>query len=160
MKYILNPSVEGIHFETYRTHLETIRHRMPAHVYAFAADFQHFDLFSHSTLHDAWLESITIEEIATGTRHEVRRLEIRLRLLGAFHDRHIHLRYEGVTSYSNAMPARHGDSRYEHTSHGDLFTHEVLVNDAGMLTHELLFERDSTLFIECANITHWETPIV
>lgn len=132
---------------------------MPKHVYDFAADCGHFDLTSHSSLHDAWLESITIQENASGDRSQVRVSEITIRLLGPFHDRHIHLRYEGVTGYSSVMPARHGEPRYTHTAHGDLYTHEILVNERDLLTHKLLFERESTVFIECANITHRETPL-
>jgi hypothetical protein len=157
LRFITNAQCDGIDFGKYKAYLESVEHAMPKHVYAFAADAAHYDLTSHSSLHDAWLESMTVREVATGARSEVRRLEITMQLLGPYHDRHIHLRYEGVTAYRNEMPSRHGEARYEHTAHGDVFTHEVAISDSGLLTHEWSFER-GTLYIECSNIVHWESP--
>src|SRR5690606_7438417 len=101
-------------------YLESVQGLMPPHVYKFASDSKHFDLSSRNSLHDAWLEEVSVRELATGDRHEVRRAEIEMRLLGPFHDRRIHLLYEGVVSYRWALPSVNGAPRYEHTAHGDL----------------------------------------
>jgi hypothetical protein len=159
MEYILNDEVEGIDYDSYRAYVESIRERLPPHVYAFALDSRHFDLESHSSLHDSWLESFTVQETASGERHEIRRLEIAIALLGPFHDLRIHLRYTGVTKYSFSAPPRYGHSRYDHTAHGDLFTHEIRLGHEGLLVHELLFERDATFLIECSDIRHSEELI-
>lgn len=158
MEYILNGNPGEINYFPYRAYVESIRDRLPPHVYAFASDIRHFDLQSHSSLHDSWLESLTVREIASGERQEIRRMEIALTLLGPFHDLRIHLRYTGVTRYSFIAPRR-GDSRYDHTAHGDLFTHEIRLGPEGLLVHELLFERDATFLIECSDLRHAEEVI-
>ncbi len=61
----------------------------------------HFNLDSRSSLHDAWLETLTIRETASGERKQIRQLEVHVRLLGPYHDRWIHLNYAGVTQYSH-----------------------------------------------------------
>jgi hypothetical protein len=46
------------------------------------------------------MEALEISEPATGERHEIRTTAATLRLLGAYHDGHVVLRYLGVQSYS------------------------------------------------------------
>ena len=159
MEHILNPETGGIEFDRYAAYIAAIREKLPPHVYHFASDPAHFDLSSHSSLHDAWLESLTVREVASGERKEIRRMEVALCLLGSFHDRRIHLHYAGVTRYTFTSPPRHGEPRYEHTAHGDLFTHEIRLGHDGLLIHELLFERGTTLLIECSDIRHSEQSI-
>jgi hypothetical protein len=144
MEHIVNSETEGIDFGRYSAYIESIRDKLPPHVYSFASDPRYFDLSSHSSLHDAWLESVCVREVARGERHQIRRMEISIALLGPFHDRRIHLHYRGVTRYSLGAPPRYGEPRYEHTAHGDLFTHEIRLGHNGLLIHELLFERDAT----------------
>ena len=159
MEYIVNSQAEGIDFTRYSAYVASIQHKLPPHVYSFASDPRYFDLSSHSSLHDAWLETLTVREAAGGARHEVRRMEVALCLLGPFHDRRIHLHYTGVTRYSFTAPPRYGEPRYEYTAHGDLLTHEIRLGHDGLLIHELLFERDAALLIECSDIRHSEENI-
>ena len=159
MEYILNNKPGEIDYPPYRTYVESIRDRLPPHVYAFASDIRYFDLESHSSLHDAWLESFTVRETATGERQEIRRTEIAIALLGPFHDLRIHLQYTGVTRYSFVAPPQYGHSRYDHTAHGDLFTHEIRLGHEDLLVHELLFERGATFLIECSDIRHSEEAL-
>lgn len=159
MEYIINSETEGIDWTRYSRYVESVRGRLPPHVLAFASDSRHFDLSSHSSLHDAWLESFTVRECASGTRREQRRMEIAISLLGPFHDRRIHLSYTGVARYTCSAPPRYGELRYAHVAHGDLFTHEIRLGHDGLLVHELLFERDATFLIECADIRHSEEMI-
>ena len=159
MEHILNSENEGIDFGRYSAYVASIREALPPHVYAFASDPRHFDLSSHSSLHDSWLETLTVREAASGERQEIRRMEVSLCLLGPFHDLRIHLHYTGVTRYELTAPPRYGEARYEHTAHGDLYTHEIRLGHDGLLIHELLFERGATLLVECADIRHSEESI-
>lgn len=156
MEHIVNSETEGIDWTRYARYVESVRDQLPSHVFAFASDSRYFDLSSPGSLHDAWLESLTVREVTTGERQEIRKMEVAISLLGPFHDRRIHLHYTGVTSYSFSAPPRYGEPRYEHTAHGDLFTHEVRLGRDGLLVHELLFERDATFLIECLDIRHSE----
>jgi hypothetical protein len=65
MQYILNDKVEGIDYSRYLEYLHTIRHDLPRHIYDFASDPRHFDLSSTSSLHDAWLESLSVRAVET-----------------------------------------------------------------------------------------------
>ena len=156
MEHIVNSETEGIDFTRYSAYVATIRKLIPPHVYSFASDSRYFDLSSHSSLHDSWLESLTIREVARGERKEIRRLEVAICLLGPFHDRRIHLSYSGVTLYTFDAPPHYGEPRFEHTAHGDLFTHEIRLGHDGLLVHELLFENGSTFLIECSDLRHSE----
>lgn len=159
MEYILNDRVEGIDFGAYSEYVESIKDRLPGHVYAFASGSQYFDLSSPSTLHDAWLESLVIRENATGERKQIRRTEIDICLLGAFHDRRIRLHYTEVSGYSMTLRHDEGNSRWAHTAHGDLFTHEIRLGNGGFLIHELLFEEEARIVIEGKDIRHSEELI-
>ena len=159
MEYIVNAETEGIDFTRYFPYITSLRDLIPAHVYSFASDSRYFDLTSHSSLHDSWLESLTIREVASGERREIRRAEITITLLAPFHDRLIHLYYSGVAHYSFAAPPHSKQVKFDRTAHGDLYTHEVRLGDDGLLIHELLFENGSTFLIECSDIRHSEEMI-
>lgn len=156
MDHILNDETSQIDFDTYLRYLNSIQDRLPIHVYSFASDSRHFDLRSRSSLHDAWLNAITVSEMVSGDRSEVRRIAIHICLLGSYHDRKIHLHYNGVERYQLDTPTRHGDPRFTHIGHGDLLTHEVRLGEQGLLIHELKFERGATILIECADFRHSE----
>jgi len=158
MDYIYKKPGE-IDYLNYEKYLPSIRGKLPEHVYAFAANPDHFNLESRSSLHDAWLESIVVNEIATGERNEIRQLEVKLSLLGPFHDRRIHLHYTGVAQYSFKASPKYDQSGLQHTAHGDLFTHEIRLGNNGLIIHELLFEREATFLIECVDIRHSEELI-
>ena len=156
MEYILNTETEEIDFGRYLAYVESVRGHFPAHVYAFASNPNHFSLDSPNSLHDAWLETLTVREAASGERKQFRQLEVQLCLLAPYHDRWIHLHYSGVAQYSLQTPAKYAEPKYKDTAHGDLLTHEVRLSHNGLLLHEILFERGSTLLIECEDIRHSE----
>ncbi len=157
MEHIINSRIDKIDFDRYLKYVDSVRSKLPAHVYAFASDPHHFDLSSHSSLHDAWLETCNVRERASGERNQVRRLEIEITLLGPFHDRRIYLSYKGVTRYSFDVPTR--DGKLENKGHGDLHTHEIRLSPEGLIIHELMFERGATFLIECSDIQHSEELI-
>jgi len=68
-----------------------VRDRMPAGAFALATsdwDFNHAD---HRCPHDAWLESCELSEVPERTVDE-RRIELTVRLFGAYHDGNLTLR--------------------------------------------------------------------
>ncbi len=151
MKYIYTNSNGVAQFDKYFQYLKSIQGQLPENVFSFAANVEHYDLSSHSSLHDAWLENIDIREIGQGERHEQRQTEIKLCLLGAFHDRHIYLTYKDVQKYCLSAAGAL-------TGHGDLLVHEVQLSDSGSLIHELQFEKGN-IQIECKDILHEEIEI-
>jgi hypothetical protein len=157
MEYILNSETLGIDFDRYKRYVDSIRDKLPPHIYAFAANTEHFNLTSHSSLHDSWIERLTMKE--TPNVAADRTLDIDLRLLGPFHDRRIHLRYTDVSQYSLSAPPKYEEPRFRSVWHGDLITHEIRLGHNGRFVHELLFARAATFLIECSDIRHSEELI-
>ena len=148
-----------IDYPSYQRYLESIRDKLPGHIYSFAADINHFNFESHISLHDAWLETLTVKAVATGKRKEIRDLEINLTLLGPFQDRRILLHYTGVAQYSFAALSQPDRSAHQQSALGDLLTHEIRLGRDGLFIHELLFDHDAHFFVECVDIMHSEEAI-
>ncbi|MCF7220544.1 hypothetical protein [Marilutibacter chinensis] len=117
-------------FRRYVEYLEQNRPRFPAAAYELAASGLLFDATDPNCPHDSWLEWARFEEPSEGERREFRSLSLRVRLLGAYHDRYIELFYPEVFSYTLNNPrsgAGHFDWRYS----------EVRLSDAGNVIHEI-----------------------
>ena len=100
------------------------------HVPSFATHPWYSDPSDHRCPHDAWLESCEIREAAHGERGGGRTTEITIRLLGAYHDGYIALRYSGVERFvisSEAVAAGLRDwlsDRFTVTS-SELIRHDI-----------------------------------
>jgi len=157
VKYILSQDGEpGIFYGRYKDYLNTIQHLLPEQIYQFASDEKYFTLNSPHSLHDSWLSSIEVRELRNQKKPFEPFVEITLKLLGQRHDRIIILNYEGVIEYSikgTRAVKDQSDFRYADTFHGDVFTHEIRLNAAGNLIHEIAYVTESFLLIECTNFT-------
>jgi len=138
-------------FDAYGAHLERIRPRIPIHVYEFAAASWHYDDGTQG-LHDSWVESLIIEEPSSGARSEQRSIEIRVKLLSAYHDRVIGLKYKNVRKYELQTPPGFKELPGHTTSHGDWLYDEFDVSEEGFVIHEVRFSLGSTWLIECSDI--------
>ncbi len=154
MRYILDELGGPVEYGRYTAYLATIRHRLPANVYEFASSPANFELGSHSSLHDAWLESFSITEPAGGERNELRSIDIRSSYLGPFHDKRILINYIDVVSYSIQTPPGFRLPPSYRTGHGDLITHEIRLQDDDLMIHELLFSRGSVFEICFTRFEH------
>jgi hypothetical protein len=117
-------------FRRYRDYLRPLRNAFPPSAYALATSDWYFNFADHRCPHDAWLETLDLRELSSGERGEGRSLSLSLRLLGAYHDGYIELRYPRVLSYGlNVSHGQHGhcDWRYD----------ELRVSDQGDLIHEI-----------------------
>lgn len=120
-------------WDSYHAYLEAIRDDLPPSTREFFFAPWHYDPTDHRCLHDSWLESIEIRD----SPDESRKTSIVLRLLGAYHDGHMTIVYDGVETYSLsrslapvALPRTQG--------HGDLLADELSLED-GTLKHHLEF---------------------
>jgi hypothetical protein len=136
MSYILSaqrdvdPPESSENWERYQAYLRENKSRFPVGAYALATSDWYFDFSDHRAPHDAWLESATFQEQASGSRSEIRSLSFRIRLLGAYHDNWIELYYPKVYRYSfESGPSKkgHGDWRYD----------EFRLSEKGALVHEI-----------------------
>jgi len=139
----------------YRDYLELVRERMPRSAFEFATAPWRYSPEVRS-LHDSWVDSLIIRELALGNRHEIRSLQIQVRLLGPYHDGMTTLSYRDVRSYSLDTP-------YEFLSppldagHGDWLCDEVRLSQRAHVLHEIEFSRGTRWLIECEDIEwNWE----
>jgi hypothetical protein len=123
------PGDPALPWRRYREYLEQHKSRFPSSAYRLASG-PLIDAADRRCPHDAWLEWARFEEPAKGKRLEIRHLSLRVRLLGAYHDRYIELFYPKVFSYSLANPgsgAGHFDWRYS----------ELRLGEDGSVVHEI-----------------------
>lgn len=150
----------------YRNYLASAQARFPPGAYEFATARWHYDTDDHRCPHDAWVETVLIVEPASGARREVRGLEIRLQLLGAYHDGRLVITYQGVRRYSLFQPFPH---ELEHAppvrGHGDWLVDEITASDNGrpelpLVIHEIEFSNQGLWTIEAEEIvTEWKPDI-
>lgn len=156
MAYILlrdqqhrSPEDSTVAWRRYRTYLDSIAELLPAAARSFALADWHYNLADHRAPHDAWVDSISVYESATGSRHEVRQLHIKLRLFGAYHDGHIEIEYKDVHRYSIGS---------DNSAHGDWLHDEIRLSESGHVLHEI--EIGGQLWrIECRDIEYSWLPV-
>jgi hypothetical protein len=124
-----NDDVAGA-YRRYRAYLDSTKAVFPASAHALATSDWYFDFADHRCPHDAWLETLEVNEPSSGDRRENRALAIKVRLLGAYHDGHIELRYPRVFNY--ALSTTHGDC-----GHRDWLYDELRISDRRTLIHEI-----------------------
>jgi hypothetical protein len=117
-------------WKLYDRYLKRNRSRFPVGAYALATSDWYFGFDDHRAPHDAWLESAIFQEPASGARQEVRSLSLRLRLLGAYHDKYLEFFYPQVFAYTLTNPSAQG-------GHCDWRYDELRVTRSGRLIHEI-----------------------
>jgi len=87
-------------WSVYHQYLRENQAAFPKGAFALASSDWYYGFDDHHRApHDAWLESATFEETATGERNQIRQLNLRLRLLGAYHDKWIEFFYPKVFAH-------------------------------------------------------------
>jgi hypothetical protein len=117
-------------WKQYERYLKENADRFPSGAYALATSDWYFGFSDHRAPHDSWLEAVTLSEPAEGERSELRTLNLRVTLLGAYHDFILEFFYPKVFSYTLANPTAergHFDWRYD----------EFRLNEHGHLIHEI-----------------------
>jgi hypothetical protein len=138
--------------ESYPAYLETIRDRLPAQARSFAEAEWHYDFKDFKCPHDSWVEKVTITEPADGETKSDRGLQIKVTLLGAYHDGLIELCYVGVYSYEMRGRQDATGPRLRRP-HGDWLIDEIRLSETGQVIHEIRFER-ATWLIVCEDLSY------
>ena len=164
MAYVLGNDIVGADadlglferkWREYHDYLESVRGRMPLSAFEFATAPWHYNFADHRSLHDSWVDALVISEPARGDRHEIRSLEIEVRLLAPYHDGITTLKYRGVVSYS--LDAQFVSSP-RGNGHGDWLGDELRLSTRGSVLHEIEFRHGSRWIIECEDIEWLYTP--
>lgn len=129
---------------------------MPRSAHEFASAAWHYDTADARSLHDSWVDSLVIREPAGGDRHEIRSLEIELRLLGPYHDGQTTLIYQEVHSYLLDTPFEFVSP--QRMGHGDWLCDEVRLSQRDHVIHEVEFSRGGRWVIECRDIEWTSEP--
>jgi len=135
----------------YCEYLELIRERVPRSAHEFATAAWHYDPADARALHDSWVDSLVIREPAGGDRHEIRSLEMEVRLLGPYHDGNTILIYRKVLIYSLDTPFGFVSPQRD-AGHGDWLCDEVRLSQRDHVIHEIEFCWGSRWVIECEDI--------
>jgi hypothetical protein len=152
-------------FKAYQKELRSQEKRMPRRAYEFATADWHYDHNDPRCPHDAWVDSLEVSEPSSGERSEVRSLEIRVELLGAYHDGRIRLTYSGVRQYSLFQPRHEVRVPAPSRGHGDWLVDEISVSSSSrpehlLVVHEIVFANGGTWTIESADILYEWLPRV
>ena len=153
MRYVV-PWGGGGDYAPYFRYLKSVKHIMPAELFAFASNVENYNGNSPNSLHDAWLEDWSIAEIALPNDISKRLIEINARFLGPQHDRHIYLMYKNVGSYTIHNPEDFEMPPTGTVGHGDLLIHELTIVREGVFEHELRFSRGSVFSVQFTGFEH------
>ncbi len=141
-------------FSRYEKYLLANSAHFPPSAYALATSQWYFNFNDHRAPHDAWLESVSINEPSSGERSEVRSSSLTIRLLGAYHDGYIEFYYPEVFGYQLAaanLGQGHGDWRYD----------EFRLDSRGRLVHEIewaTFAETHRWLIVASDVQHRWVP--
>ena len=146
MKYILSETGE-IELDSYFDYLESISSYLSYSVKRFALDSDRYKLNNCKSLHDAWIDQITIYE---KRQNPVPKCRVELFLLSQCHTRIIQIVYMGVIAYRlSGHQSFIGENVNKSTFHGDILTHEIRLNKKKKLVHEIIFHDKTNFKITC-----------
>jgi hypothetical protein len=141
----------------YEDALASIASRLPAHARKYALAAWHCDVTDHRCIHDAWIEAISVVESGTGPRKEKRGMGIVMRLLSAYHDRYLILKFPGVSRYRIEHPLSE-EKRRSDVAHGDVLDDSIQLTSNGTLLYSMRMEFGS-IEIEAKDVEFSQIPI-
>ncbi len=155
--YILTEQLESATDATrvlqdYHAYLDSVAERFPQRAFELAKSQWYHDFTDHRCPHDAWLEELVVREVGSGPRQAVRFAAITIRLLGAYHDGQIELRYDDATRYECHFLQAQGSM----LAHADWRYDEFRLAESGRVIHEIEWSHmDETArwVIEAADVT-------
>ena len=150
MKYIRHDE-NGYHLDGYLTYLNSVRDRTPLNAAQYAFAPWRYRKDDHQCPHDSCLNELRIKE-----NHESvslkRNLELRGEFLGAFHELLFEIVWQGVQAYSLTLGSA---TRGKHpVGHADWLIDELLVEESGLLSHEIEFSDSGRWKIVCADLVY------
>lgn len=115
-------------FKNYQAYLESVKSSFPPSAYALATSDWYFNFNDHRCPHDAWLQNFIVSEIRK--EDQPKQIEIKISLLGAYHDQELNFTYLDVSRYlleGMDLKDGHSDWRYD----------EFRLSDSGKVIHEI-----------------------
>ena len=148
------PEVWQAVWARHEAHVARIRLQLPPGARAYVEVPWHYDTNDPRCPHDAWVEQLVLREPARGDRRERRRIDLEVRLLGAYHDGFLTFQYRNVVAYRLEQPNTRAERPFRAlVGHGDWLTDDIGLSPDGFATHEVLFRHDGRWYIECEDLT-------
>jgi hypothetical protein len=144
-------------WEAYKNHLDLIQEKLPLKTRDFVLTDWYYNTHDPRCPHDAWVEHASLKEDATGDRRQIRKINLEVRLLGAWHDGHIDFIYRDVKAYSLKRPENVWLPP-DNTGHGDWLYDEVRLSADNRIVHEIAFANKAEWLIECLEIEYKWIP--
>ena len=116
----------------------------------------HYAMTDPKCPHDSWVETVNILEMGSRTDRGRRRISILSRFLGAYHDGYFDIEYKNVDSYRMSLKTSY--RKITPIGHGDWIVDEILLDRAGHVSHEIIFENGSWKII-CEDLNYSWHPI-
>ena len=131
-------------WDEYRCYIDSVRDRLPPGALKLLDSVDWYDFTVHACPHDAWLEECRIIESDPGGETP-RYCSLEVKLLGAYHDGMLHLRYPRLFGYSiQSSDCTHGM--------GDWLYDEFRLSERGNLLHEIEWADGGRWLIEADDI--------
>jgi len=152
MKYIKKNELGFMSYDAYFSYLGSIRHELGEELFSFASNPARHDLSSAGSLHDAWVASLELRSSYLENNRSSTTPDVRLVLLGQYHDR-LH-----TLSYFNVQTCRIDFQLCSDGRKRDLLQHELRYED-GRLEHEFVFDGDMAIEIHCGSMKYEESRL-
>jgi hypothetical protein len=159
IKHIVFDEKLGWDHRPYFSYLDSVKSSMPVALYEFAANVNHHNLTSDVSLHDAWLQNISITEVVDTIHRNNKRIDVMTCYLGPFHNLRIHICYQHVFAYKLRGPSDSAQACSPNKSHGDLLMHEVRVASEDLYEHEIWFSSGAAFIIQFRGFNHRIEPV-
>ena len=155
--FVLSKDIDKLGFEEstkkigeYKKYLASIKDKLSLSPTGFIFESWYTDFSSHKCPHDSWLDELVVSE------DDENNVSISLRLLGAYHDGFITLKYTDVQYYR----LDRNKSSVVKASHGDLRCAEFRLDEDGNIIHEFdwyTLDENAVFLIACKHIGYeWE----
>jgi hypothetical protein len=155
VKYIRHDN-NGFHLDGYLIYLDAVRSKIPHNAAQYAFAPWRYRMDDHQCPHDSWLNELRINDKFEPVTRK-RTLELRGEFRGAFHDLFFEIVWQGVQAYSltleSAVKGKHP------VGHADWMIDELLVEESGLLTHEIEFSDSGLWTISCADLVYTKLDI-
>ncbi|MBP1152169.1 MULTISPECIES: hypothetical protein [Methylocaldum] len=138
-------------FDQYFDYLNCIKAEMPARLVAFATDRRRYQINGESTLHDAWLKSMSVSKQYAEGAAVISVVQVCLLL--ATHRTEVILNYSGVVAVSCSFEPDRWPSQPV-----DLLVHEFSKVEKGMFRHFMQFDRSVWLEVKFTEFSFQEGP--
>jgi hypothetical protein len=157
-----SPSAVKQCFDDYKKYLFSMRERFPENAFSFAQADWHYNPEDSRCPHDAWLEAMEIIEEKTSESSSKRNTNIKIKLLGAYHNGIITIFYKQVKYYClGKFPYKDNDDfglKKAVNFHGDWLVDEIYLSEESLVIHDIEFANKVRWIIHCEDIEYNWNP--